>query len=164
VNKIAEWLPDLLLFSNHGNDWSRYCKATYDVFFNDFVSTQPSFGNMSVRCRHDPIFDGKEAGFWHCISEGRDEENRTPDFDRCERIGWVRAIIENAADQLVDVWERRNGSDIRIHLWLDEQYLVVIGVRSRSYQLITAFCTTRGHTIRSKQRERDRSKRLTPPF
>jgi hypothetical protein len=158
------WLPKLLLLSESGGDWNKYCANVYDAFLSDFVASQPTFRGKWIRFRKDPICQNKEAGFWHCISEGRDEQNRTPDIARCERIKWVRAVIENASDPRVEVWERRDGSECRIHFWFDERYLVVLGERGRIYQLITAFCTDRNHTIRNKQRERDRCKRLTPPF
>ncbi|MNH30689.1 hypothetical protein D3C79_909980 [compost metagenome] len=39
--------------------------------------------------RH-PVIQGKEATFWHMISEGNDEAERLPDLRRCERIRWPR--------------------------------------------------------------------------
>lgn len=49
------------------------------------------------------------------------------------------------------------GSD-RIHIWLRESYLVVLGKRRRHYQLITAFCIDREHTKRKNRKERDASR------
>ena len=99
-----EWLPDLILLAEHEDDWSRYVDAVYSEFYRDFVQTQPKFQNKWVRCRRDPIVDGKEAGFWHCISSGQSEATRTPEIRRMERIRWVRAVIEHADAVSVDCW------------------------------------------------------------
>ena len=103
------------------------------------------------------MYDGKEAGFWHCVSSGPDEQNRTPDIRRCERISWIRAIIENYKDALIRTWKRKKKSDLRVYIWFNENYLVVLGERRKHVQLITAFCTNRSHTIRKLKREYERS-------
>jgi hypothetical protein len=100
-----------------------------------------------------PGLGWKGGRFWHCISEGPDEDQRTPDLRRCERIAWVREIIENFQDQRVMVWARRKGREQRHYLWLEESYLVVLGERGHRYQLITAFCTDREHTREKLRRE-----------
>ncbi len=153
-----EWLPALILLSDHSGEWQRYIDAVYAVFHRDLIASQPRFRGRWVHCRRDPIIDGKEAGFWHCTSEGKDEVSRTPDLRRCERVAWIRATIENSNDATIDIWVRDDGRrGRRVHIWYNEEYLVVLGERkARSrYQLVTAFCTDRAHTIRKKRRERD---------
>lgn len=164
MTQASPWLPNLILIADADGEWGRYCEMVYGRFVQDFLSSQPTFMGKHIRCRRDPIYDNKEAGFWHCVSEGRDELTRTPDFRRCERIGWARAVIENASDPKVDVWIRRNGGENRIHFWYNEEYLVVLGERGRTYQLITAFCTEYGHSIRNRRKERAANQRLMPPF
>ena len=148
------WLPLLVQSEDHGGGWQRYIDAVYAVFNRDFIASQPKFNGLWVRCRRD-LLDGKEAAFWHCTSEGPNETNRTPDFRRCERIGWVRAIIDHVDDPKVDVWQKHKKRDQRCYLWFDEIYLVVLGHRRKHYQLITAFCTDREHARRRLRRERD---------
>lgn len=163
MTDLPSWLPALV--ENPG-DWDEFVRRVYAVFRRDFVESQPRFRGGWVRCRRDPMHDGKEAGFWHCISEGCDEDLRTPDFRRCERIGWIRAVIEHWSASGVDAWIRDDGRKGRaVHLWWCEQFLVVLGERQGGcrYQLVTAYCTDRQHTIKKKRRERDSSKRLTPP-
>ena len=158
MSEGKDWLPSLIRLEDYDGNWDKYINAVFAIFYHDFIETQPRFAGKWIRCRRDPIQDGKEAGFWHCVSEGADENQRTPDLRRCERIAWVRKVIEHANDADVDVWMQRKGRDQRIHIWYQETYLVVLGERGRYYQLITAFCTDREHTKQKKRRERDASR------
>jgi len=150
-----------------GGDWKMYVEMIYGTFRRDFIESQPRLQGKWVRCRRDPLFDGKEAGFWHCISEGPDEDSRQPDLRRCERIGWIRPIIENAPIATIDVWQNTRGSDKRTLLWFSEEFLVVLAQRTRArdrfeyYQLITAYCTEQPSRKRKLIRERDACKGKT---
>ncbi len=154
------WLPALLTMEDHDGAWETYLESVYGVFQQDFIQDQPKFRDCWVRCRRDPIEQNKEAGFWHCTSSGRDEENRNPEFRRMERIAWVRAIIENAVPPDVEVWIRRDGSEPRWHLWFREEFMVVLGERVRRrdgfryFQLITAFDTPYEHQKAKRRKER----------
>ncbi len=88
------------------------------------------------------------------ISEGGDESNRTLDSDWCERIAWAKAIIENADDPRVLVWENTRGSERRICLWLEEREYVVILADRRGYLLPwTAYTVTQPHRKRKFRKE-----------
>lgn len=100
---------DLLRLPNYGGDWLRYIEEIYRVFRRDFIESQPRFHGRWVRCRRDIQHDQKEAGFWHCVQAGETEEQRTLDLRRCERISWVRAVIENEQDARVETWPTRRG-------------------------------------------------------
>ena len=76
---LPDWLPPLLRLNDHGGDAKAYLEALYAVFRRDFVESQPRFQGKWVRCRRDPLDEGKEAGFWHCISEGKTEAKRMRD-------------------------------------------------------------------------------------
>lgn len=149
------WLPAIITLNDHNGSWNDYIDAVYAVFRADFVASQPSLRGQRVGVRRHPSHDGKEFTFWHCVSEGKVEEHRTPDLRRCERIPWTRPIIDNHGD--VDVWTVRKNRDERVHLWFGEEYLVVLGVRSTYYLLITAFPTNRQHTQNKLRKERDRA-------
>ena len=161
MNALPVWLPPLITLDDYDSDWSLYVDAIYAIFWRDFVEAQPKLQGRWVRCRRDPLYDGKVAGFWHCIQEGADEEERTPDLRRCERIAWIRAVIENARQPDVDDWPNVRGSDKRRLLWYREEYLVVLADRMRQrdgfeyLQLITAYCTPAEHTRRKLRKERD---------
>lgn len=154
-----DWLPSLLLLHDYGNKWDRYIEEAYAVFHNDFICSQPKFDGCWVRHRRDPISQGKEAGFWHCVSTGPSDSERIPEMRRIERIRWVCAIIKNCDKPEVQVWTRRHGSEARPHLWFREEFLVVLGERIRQrdgfryYQLITAFDTLREHQKGKRRKE-----------
>ena len=166
-----DWLPELWTLPKAGGDWSTFVESAYDIFRRDFVDSQPLFRRLQVRCRRDPIEeDGKEAGFWHCTSEGPNEPDRVPALRRCERIAWVRAIIENSIEPGVDVWENERNKEVRTVLWYREEFLVVLAARSRYrdgfryFQLITAYDSPEKHRKQNLRKERDEyRKRLTPP-
>lgn len=159
-----DWLPPLIELSAAGGVWAAYCQLIYDRFLADFIASQPRHLGLPVKCRRDPIFEGKEAGFWHCVSEGPNESTRIPDTKRCERIAWVKAIVENSHDPDVLSWENDHRGDRRQYFWFKEAYLVVLGVRKGYFQLITAFCTDREHTRRKLRADFKASiKKLTPP-
>lgn len=157
-----EWLPALMTLAGVGGDWSVYCERVYEIFRRDFIESQPRFRGEWVRCRRDPKYEGKEAGFWHCVQQGADEQQRTPDLRRCERIAWIRVLIEHADTPGVEVWETTRGTDRRHVLWFNEEFVVVLAGRrggtGRAYkQLVTAYCTDREHTKRKLRKERDAS-------
>lgn len=154
----AHWLPKLIRLDDYDGNWRRYIEAVFAIFHHDFIASQPQFDSKWIRCRRDPIYDGKEAGFWHCTSEGPNEEERTPDLRRCERIAWVRSVIEHHTTPEVQVWTVQKRRDRRVHIWYAEEYLIVLGARRTQYQLITAFCTDRRHTREKLRRERDRAR------
>jgi len=112
-----------------------------------------------VRCRTDPMFDGKQAGFWHCVSDGPDEQNRIPDMRRCEAIGWIRTVIDNAGK--CDLWPNYRRGDKRWCIWVDEEFIVILGERKRRrdgfkyMQLITSYFTEEEQRKRKLRKERD---------
>lgn len=159
------WLPPLIALDSHGNCWAAYSAAVYAVFKADFIDSQPFLRGRRIGLRREPKYQNREWAFWHVIQEGNVEEGRTPDLRRCERIGWIRAIIEHAHDPCVKAWENRRDGDRRLLLWLEPQdFLVVLGLRGKDYALlITAYPTDRGHTRRKLQREYEQSQKKAGP-
>lgn len=162
MSENPSWLPRLILLSDYEGDWYGYVNAIYKRFEEDLLTNQPRYNEKWVRCRRDPIYDGKYAGFWHCVSEGKDEVNRTPDLRRCERIGWVRAVIVNAdSASEVHSWKNERQGEVRNLLWFREEYLVVLAERTRNrdgfqyLQLITAHHTPEESRKRKLRAERD---------
>lgn len=124
------WLPSLLLFNDYNGNWESYLTAVYSAFKADFVDSKPFFQGRRLGLKRYPEYDGKSATFWHMISEGKEEAERTPDLRRCERIKWPKPIIENDSSADLKIWAEKRGSSNRIHIWCEtEGYLVVLDDR-----------------------------------
>jgi hypothetical protein len=137
-----DWLPPLMEFNGYGGDWESYLMAIYAGFRTDFITSSPAFRGRRLGLKRHPVIQGKEATFWHLISEGKVEENRTPDFRRCERIRWPKPVIEHESETEILVWiEPRGSNDDRIHIYLPaERYLVVLADRGNYILPWTAYC------------------------
>lgn len=151
-----DWLPPLVLFADHGGDRESYLDAIYDYFKQDFVDSKPVFQGRRLGLKRHPMTHGKEATFWHMIQEGAVEEDRTPDFRRCERIRWPRPIIEYDADKTIKVWPNQRRGEQRICLWFEqENYLVILADRGEYILPWTAYLVEQPHRKRKLQREYD---------
>ena len=138
------WLPPLLLLENYSGIWKSYIDAVYQCFCQDFVVTRPFFENLPISVRYHPSHEQKGATFWHLVSEGNEETERTPDLRRCERIRWPRPIIEKCEAMDVRVWETmrpwKNQKQRRINFSLENfSYIVVIAETQRGFDLVTAY-------------------------
>ena len=157
------WIPELLPFDG---DWNEVVETIYDRYMQDLVWNPVHFCDRKVVVRKHPTSQDKGSGFWHCISDGKIEDDRIPDPDRCKRIGWIRAIIENCDQPEVDHWVTKRGSQTNHILWHNEEFVVVLGERGKDengnpkvYLLKTAFCTFREHEKRKKRKSRDTAKK-----
>lgn len=154
MSQTPKWLPPLVLFEDSGGDWNVYAEALYESFLNDFRRSRPNFRGLSVGALREPMSEGKDSGFWHLVSEGRLEDERTPDMRRCERIAWPKASMENSEEDEVLGWENERGGDQRILLWVpDAEYLVVLAQRRTYFLLKTAYPVTQAHRIRKLRKE-----------
>ncbi len=141
---MPNWLPSPVQYADFGGDWERFIEEVYNRFvrdfLNDFNRRQLRFEGIPLSLRRHPLVRGKEASFWHLVSTGNIEEERLPDFDRCECISWARAIIDNANDRFVKRWENTRDGNTNICLWLEsENYIVVLGKRNGYVILLTAY-------------------------
>jgi hypothetical protein len=142
---MPDWLPLLIRYADFDGDWNKFIEAIYEKFrldfLDDFNRRNLQFEGVRLSLRRHPLVRGKEASFWHLVSTGDIEEERLPDFDRCERIAWAKAILDNANDSAIKRWENTRGSNTNICLWLeDENYMVVLGKRNGYFLLLTAYC------------------------
>ncbi len=148
------WLPEIVTLEDYGGNWDRYVEAVYGVFEDDFVTDKPMFEGRRLRLKSHPYFRGKEATFWHMVSEGANESERLPDLRRCERVCWVRPIIENVSDPSVKRWENERRGGRRVCLWLEERdYLVILARRSGYVLPWTAYPVVENHRKRKLQSE-----------
>lgn len=148
------WLPPLVLFEECGGDWNRYVETVYAYFKKDFIDSKPAFRGRRLGLKRHPLSHGKEATFWHMVSEGKDEADRLPDIRRCERIRWPRPIIGHADERGIKVWVSVKNKEDRIHIWLEmEDYVVVLADRNGYLLPWTAYLVTQDHTRRKLQKE-----------
>lgn len=153
------WLPDLVYFDDYQNLWERYLEAIYEIFKQDFVLSKPIFRGKRLGLKRYPITAGKESTFWHMISTGEKEEDRIPDFRRCERIGWPRPTIENDSNPAVKCWTSEVKQENRITIWIEEHDYVVILAERKGYILPwTAFVVTHNHRRRKLQKAYEKCK------
>ncbi len=149
--------PDLLRFSG---SWPDYEEKLYRVFLRDFTRGKLHFRGKRVAYRKEPQTNGRYTTFWHIITQGPVQEEREPNLSRCERLPWVRWIIENA-DQCsdIDVWQNKRWNVRRFVfntlLWYSEEYLVVLKSCEDYWFLTTAYCTSEDWRVRKLRRERD---------
>lgn len=152
--------PDLVSFQEFGGDWKAYEAALYRIFREEIAGGSLRFRGLPVRCRRLPETGGRWAAFWHLVQEGRAEEDRTPDLRRCERIRWIRWVIENGVTHpAIDEWQNTRRTEKNTLLWYREDYLVVLAQRRGSWLLKTAYCTERRGRIEQLRRERDAAER-----
>jgi len=129
MGKLPDWLPGLLLLDNYNGSWQRYEDEVYSRFYTDFIESRPTFRGLPVYVKRF-LEKGKERGFWHCIQEGPIERDRTPDLRRCERVAWVRSIIEHANEPMIKKWSKKVRGKTRYLLWFENaDYLVVLEKR-----------------------------------
>ena len=129
TNEVEEYLelPELIELSQFGGNFAQYLEAVYEIFKNEFVLRRPSFRGIRLGLKKHPMYNNKEATFWHMTSQGENEQNRLPDLRRLERIKWPSFMIDNSEHPYLKIWEntRRNKTNILI-LHPDENYVVVL--------------------------------------
>ncbi len=163
-NIKIEWLPELVLFEDFGGNWDNYFETVYSLFKADFVDNKPAYKGQKVGLKRLPLTNGKEATFWHLISEGKIEADRTPDIRRCERIRWPAQIIENSEDSRLKIWVETINNEDRIHLLCpQDRYLLVLAIRQGYILPWTAFYMEHEHQVAKKLKKYEEHKKLTPP-
>jgi len=144
--------PSLVLF-DHG-DWPRYLADVYAIFRRDLIDSRPTFRGRRLGLKRHPISDGKEGTFWHCISDGDNEADRLPDIRRCERIAWIRFLIENCDHPDVCCWVRVVGGKNRVLITpADFAYIVVLEDRGEFLLPWTAYTVIALHRQQKLKRE-----------
>ncbi len=155
----GEWLPPLVLLEDSGGDWKVYEEVLYGWFRTDFLRSLPCWPGKRVGHKRHPVVQGKEATFWHFISEGETEADRLIDLRRCERIRWPRptmqAFVERRpVDEDHIVWwrNRRRGEDRYLLALPDFSYLLIVADRGDYVLPWTQYHVAREH-VRGKYRK-----------
>lgn len=167
------WIPDFVEHSDFAS-WREYDEFLYSVFRKCFIETRPAFRSKDVGIRANPRFEEREESFWHltCRDYGHTDglpASRDPDLERCRRIKWPRAFIDDymrcnpSADPCdcegVKVWEsshkpRKGRPKTRVKLFLEEErYLMILEERKRYYLLVTAYYVSDEQSLARISRE-----------
>jgi len=150
----TSWLPPLVHLEDFGGNWERYVSKVYAYFYEDFVRSRPTFSGTPCRIDSRREKDGRESTFWHLISEGSTEPERRPDLRRCERIRWIRPMIEAASCNCVKWWKNHRKGQKRIVIAIEDFSYVVVLAERRNYVLLwTAYCVE--HLRRRQQLEKE---------
>ena len=142
------------------NNREKRTKELYEFFRLDFLGRRPDFQGKRMGLKCMPLTEGKEATFWHFSQEGPVEDDRIPDLRRCERIRWVRPIIEHADDACIKSWSKFHKGTTRTMLWQEEQeYLVILDDRGEYVLPWTAYPVTEEYRKRKLQAEYEDSRK-----
>jgi len=122
-------------------DWDSYLKALYQIYMDSVVNGRLSFRNLPVRTRFEPATKGMGYSFWHTITEGEKEAERTVVFEICERIRWIAWFVRNA-ETCPDLkwWMNKRDTSTHVVIWHEkEKFAVVLAKRADYYVLKTAY-------------------------
>lgn len=136
-------LPTVLEYRLFGYDDKKYTEGLYKIFKRDFLDGEVIFQGKRVDIIHEAYFEGKERSFWHIISSGGKDVDREIDVARCEKISWVKSLIEDEGKcDKYKLWVRYHDKTKknRYYIWCTEvDYMVVLEERGEYYKLITAY-------------------------
>ncbi len=157
MTELPKWLPPIASV----NPWTKDTfDNLYSIFKRDFKDTQPVYKGYTVWFFPE-IEDNKEVIFWHLTHrEDRKMGARLPDSPRCERLPWVKSILENPDKPEVLAWDYKEGDgSIRTYLWLkDFDFLVLLKrYRDGRRRLITSYYVDYPHkrrTLKKKHKNR----------
>jgi hypothetical protein len=138
-----DWLTPIVRLEDFKGDVIKYLDHVFSIFTTDFITATPIYNGKKV------FFDkkddgGKPAAFVHITTEeNRTTKGRELCLRRCERIAWIKAIIEHANDPVVKVWEKEQQTSKRrakrTYLFLDqEDFLVILQEIKHGHYMITA--------------------------
>ncbi len=165
----CDWLPDLLEYDDMYPNLIAYDNAVHNIFKKDFIDNHPIFLGAKVAIRQNPLVDGREQTYYHITSKDYDyTNNRNIDIRRCERIRWVKQIIEHYDCKIqtcfdcggIKTWSYpHNKKQTRIKIFFaEERYIVILEKRPTYYLLITAYYVEYDHNVRKLLKEFEKAK------
>lgn len=170
---MPDWLPEILKVIPWG---AQTYEMLYRVFCKDIRDSNLKYDNRDVWFFRDQKEDGKEKLFWHLTTRkpkpepiprrkkrfypagqthATDESERLPDMRRCERLIWVKPLIEKPSDPDVLAWDYEEGNgDIMTYVWIKAHRFLVLmkKMRNGSRRLVTSFYVDE-HRVKGFQRK-----------
>lgn len=160
ASDLENALPEIFPFAG---EWEVYEEALYKIFQETLLGEVMHFQGVRVGVRRLPEYKGKHFAFWHLISEGEKEEERTPDLRRCERLAWVRWVIQNCdASPDISWWENERWGQKHIVIWHEKENYAVILARRNGYHMLKSAYLAAPHRTEAFRQERDNFKKNKP--
>lgn len=164
---LPDWLPPIVKLQDFDGDSEKYLEHLFSIFETDFVRSTPSYEGQRVF--YDKKDDGGRPGcFVHITTEeNKQTGEREICLRRCERIAWVKAIIEHADDPAVLVWEiehfGKKRASKRTCLFLEEgDFLIVLTEIKWGHYIVTAVYVDHPHQKRRHQEAYKKYKSVNP--
>ncbi|MFA4999437.1 MAG: hypothetical protein WC519_01785 [Parcubacteria group bacterium] len=163
-SKSPIWLTPIIKLDEFLGDWNAYNNHLFTIFKKDFMDSQPMFHNKPVFLGDQRILNGKPECFWHVTSE-KDKQTgeRVPNLRRCERIAWIRPIIDHANDPEVWEWPKQHEREIRYNLFLEKEDFLVVLVERKNFYLVTAIYIDYPHNKKRLKNEYQEYDEKTKP-
>ncbi len=154
---MPDWLPEMA----HVNPWTETTyEMLYQIFCQDIRDYDLQYMGNDIWTFPDTE-DGKEVIFWHLTTRKERlqkvprrkrkfyseeltdvEPDRLPDLRRCERLPWVKTLVEHSTESEVLAWDYEEGDrTIKTYIWIKEDNFVVIMKKfpNGKRRLITSF-------------------------
>lgn len=154
-------LPSLVLFEDYKNDYELYIDKVYSHFQTDFLYSYPIFryDPSEIHINSRPYEKDKEFTFWHIVSEGKTEEERTINIRRCERICFPKFLIENYDSVCCKIWEKdvlaKKSREKRIHISNEDfSFIIVLSKLNKSSPIFKRTLITAFYVEREYQRKK----------
>lgn len=155
---LPAWLKPISCLEDFDGEVDTYLEHIFSLFKRDFIDSPILF--KGKRVFYDKSDDnGRPAAFVHITTE---ENKKTMEREiclrRCERISWVKAIIENYEEPQVLVWEKEQATSkrraIRTYLFLEqENFLVILQELKHGHYMVTAIYVDIPHQKRKHLKE-----------
>ncbi len=165
TQKLPKWIGSLFTLADCDGDSKKYIEKLFEIFKKDFMDSRPTFNGKPV------LFDkkldgGKPNTFVHITTEtDPTTKQRILSMRRCERIGWLRQVIDNYSDADVLVWTKEHYSSKRktnrVCLYLEcGDYLVILDENKHGFYIITGIYVDYPY---QKKRHRKEFERYSKP-
>ena len=137
-------LPEIIELTDYGGNVDDYENVIHEKYLNIFRNPPIYFRTKSIIPIVYPIqHKGRHWTFSHLTSNGygsKIENERQYDLRRCERVVWIKPILENIDNPCLKKWRQTSRHKNRIAIW-DEvnEILIVLEEAKRCFKLITTF-------------------------
>ena len=172
--KLEDYLPPIIELNDFNGNWTDYENHLYEIFLRDFYDSKPFLFDKPVNYRRNPEIEGKLQSFFHVTSVGsslaKDPNDRNPDLRRCERLEWIRIIIndyqnQNGCYSKIKCWPEKWRNYTRWHLLLEEvKFLVVVEERETYNLLVTSYYLSKDHQVKKKVKKYEKYIRQKTPL